>query len=353
MSAANHPAPISSHPLFNWAGGARFALLLGLGLFVMPAAVHLSLGERLALDTVLTDPALLRIALSVLAAALGLLIGLAIAMRVTALNEATYGDEETAEDSPVEPKPDSKFWLGDADETAEHVKAAPPPEPIAATAPRRLFNPREDLAEEGIAPFRDPTAIPPLAADPIETAPGDAEFENIEPAAHDPFSTELWADPLSDDSADDAWIVTEHDPLDHPDEPIELPPSASEPSITAPADPEEEDHYPIARQARDETGFGMAGEGDWQSADPSIPPASLSELSLEELTQRLGDALAACQAGDEDAGAPADSVVAFLQRETGREAGQHHVAQGEPEQEDPQAELRRALDKLTRIGKPD
>jgi hypothetical protein len=29
------------------------------------------------------------------------------------------------------------------------------------------------------------------------------------------------------------------------------------------------------------------------------------------------------------------------------------VAQGEPEQEDPQAELRRALDKLTRIGKPD
>ena len=72
MSAANHPAPISSHPLFKWAVGAWFALLLGLGLFVMPAAVHLSLGERLALDTVLTDPALLRTALSALAALLGL-----------------------------------------------------------------------------------------------------------------------------------------------------------------------------------------------------------------------------------------------------------------------------------------
>ncbi|MDQ0566379.1 hypothetical protein GRI55_03020 [Erythrobacter citreus] len=354
MSAANHPAPISSHPLFKWAVGAWFALLLGLGLFVMPAAVHLSLGERLALDTVLTDPALLRMALSALAALLGLLLGLAIAGRIAALTDASYGEDDPVEDAPSESEPETKIWLGDVDEPAAPVPHAPP-EPAAAPAPRRLFNPREDLAEEGIAPFRDPTAIPPLAIDPVETAPQDAEFENIEPAGQDPFSTELWADPLSGDGDDDAWTVTEHDPLDHPEEPVELPPSAPEPSITAPADPEEEeeDHYPIARQATDETGFGMAGEGDWQSADPSIPPASLSELSLEELTQRLGDALAACKAGDEDAGAPADSVVAFLQRETGREAGQHHVAQGEPEQEDPQAELRRALDKLTRIGKPD
>jgi len=353
MSAANHPAPISSHPLFKWAVGAWFALLLGLGLFVMPAAVHLSLGERLALDTVLTEPALLRIALSVLAAALGLLIGLAIAMRVTALNDATYGDEETADDGPVEPKPDPKFWLGDADETAEHVTAAPPPEPIAAPAPRRLFNPREDLAEEGIAPFRDPTAISPLAADPIETAPGDAEFEDVEPAAQDPFSTELWADPLSDDSDDDAWIVTEHDPLDHPDEPIEPPPSAPEPSITVAVDPVDEDHHAF--------GSEMAGEGRFETAEgagePSVAPLmvrpSLGELSLEELTQRLGDALAACKAEDADAAQPSDSVVAFLQRETARESAQHHADRGEPEQEDPQAELRRALDKLTRIGKPD
>ena len=198
MSAANHPAPISSHPLFKWAVGAWFALLLGLGLFVMPAAVHLSLGERLALDTVLTDPALLRMALSALAALLGLLLGLAIAGRIAALTDASYGEDDPVEDAPSVSEPETKIWLGDVNEPAAPVPHAPP-EPAAASAPRRLFNPREDLAEEGIAPFRDPTAIPPLAIDPVETAPQDAEFENIEPAGQDPFSTELWADPLSGD----------------------------------------------------------------------------------------------------------------------------------------------------------
>ncbi|HBQ93675.1 MAG TPA: hypothetical protein DD795_13855, partial [Erythrobacter sp.] len=115
MSAANHPAPISSHPLFKWAVGAWFALLLGLGLFVMPAAVHLSLGERLALDTVLTDPALLRMALSALAALLGLLLGLAIAGRIAALTDASYGEDDPVEDAPSESEPETKIWLGDVD----------------------------------------------------------------------------------------------------------------------------------------------------------------------------------------------------------------------------------------------
>ena len=49
MNAATHSAPISSHPAFKWGVGAWFALLLGLGLFVMPAAVHLLMAERLGL----------------------------------------------------------------------------------------------------------------------------------------------------------------------------------------------------------------------------------------------------------------------------------------------------------------
>ena len=42
MTAAKRTAPISSHPAFKWGVAAWFALLLGLGLFVMPPAIQSS-----------------------------------------------------------------------------------------------------------------------------------------------------------------------------------------------------------------------------------------------------------------------------------------------------------------------
>ena len=88
MTTAARPAPLTRHPAFRWGVAAWFALLLGLGLFVMPEAVHQAIGEKLGLGGVLPGAEAKRVVLSLLAALLGLGIGLVLAMRVTALSDA-------------------------------------------------------------------------------------------------------------------------------------------------------------------------------------------------------------------------------------------------------------------------
>ncbi len=88
MTTAARPAPLTRHPAFRWGVAAWFALLLGLGLFVMPEAVHQAIGEKLGLGGVLPGAEAKRVVLSLLAALLGLGIGLVLAMRVTELSDA-------------------------------------------------------------------------------------------------------------------------------------------------------------------------------------------------------------------------------------------------------------------------
>ncbi|QZD86907.1 hypothetical protein [Qipengyuania psychrotolerans] len=80
---------------------------------------------------------------------------------------------------------------------------------------------------------------------------------------------------------------------------------------------------------------------------------SLADLSLDQLTRRLGAALQASKSGPKAPQAPLqeddpDHVISFLRREASRRDGED-VPQGD----DPQAALRSALDKLGRVGKPD
>ena len=79
MTTAARPAPLTRHPAFRWGVAAWFALLLGLGLFVMPEAVHQAIGEKLGLGGVLPGAEAKRVVLSLLAALLGLGIGLVLA----------------------------------------------------------------------------------------------------------------------------------------------------------------------------------------------------------------------------------------------------------------------------------
>ena len=169
MTTAARPAPLTRHPAFRWGVAAWFALLLGLGLFVMPEAVHQAIGEKLGLGGVLPGAEAKRVVLSLLAALLGLGIGLVLAMRVTALSDAREPgwDGEIAEDDETDDE-SSGIWLSDREQPAPAV--APSSAPPIETRARRLFNPREDLAEEGIAPVLDTESIPAL------------EDENTEPA---------------------------------------------------------------------------------------------------------------------------------------------------------------------------
>ena len=104
---ATRTAPVSKHPAFKWGVGLWFALLMGLGLFVMPESIHQALAERLFLDGVLSA-ASSRIVLSVIAALLGLLIGVVLAMRVAAINDAVHDDDEEDDVDPA--------WLREEEE---------------------------------------------------------------------------------------------------------------------------------------------------------------------------------------------------------------------------------------------
>ena len=285
MTDATRTAPVSKHPAFKWGVGLWFALLMGLGLFVMPESIHQALAERLFLDGVLSA-ASSRIVLSVIAALLGLLIGVVLAMRVAAINDAVHDDDDEEDD--VDPA-----WLREEEE----------PLPVAATedAPRRPFNPREDMHEEGIATFQADEAK--VAALPID-----------EPTD---YSAEV---------------------------------GASRSEIVEPLDDE-------ARGSGDHESDGGQSVGDTEEisfdtphSTPPVMPEAVGDLSLDALTARLERALEACKAGPATARQDenTDPVIAFLRREAENETS---LRPRQEETGDPEAELRSALEKLNKATK--
>ena len=282
MTDATRTAPVSKHPAFKWGVGLWFALLMGLGLFVMPESIHQALAERLSLDGVLSAGSS-RIVLSVMAALLGLLIGVVLAMRVAAINDAVHDDDEEDDVDPA--------WLREEEE----------PLPVAATedAPRRPFNPREDMHEEGIATSQ----------------------------------------------ADEAEVAAPDEPTDYSSEV-----GASPSEVVEPIDDE-------ARGSRDHESDGGQSVGDTEEIcfdtphpAPPVMAEAVGDLSLDALTARLERALEACKAGpvaarqDENT----DPVIAFLRREAENETP---LRPRQDETGDPEAELRSALEKLNRATK--
>ncbi len=250
----------------------------------MPESIHQALAERLFLDGVLSA-ASSRIVLSVIAALLGLLIGVVLAMRVAAINDAVHDDDEEDDVDPA--------WLREEEE----------PLPVAATedAPRRPFNPREDMHEEGIATSQADEAE--VAAPPID-----------EPTD---YSSEVGASPSE---------------------------------IVEPIDDE-------ARGSGDHESDGGQSVGDTEEISfdtphpaPPVMAEAVGDLSLDALTARLERALEACKAGpvaarqDENT----DPVIAFLRREAENETP---LRPRQDETSDPEAELRSALEKLNRATK--
>ncbi|MEH6723406.1 MAG: hypothetical protein V7686_07790 [Qipengyuania sp.] len=377
MNAATHSAPISSHPAFKWGVGAWFALLLGLGLFVMPAAVHLLMAERLGLADMLADPGMRRLVLSAVAAVLGLLIGLAIAMRVTAINEAMGDDDEV--DHADEP---GGVWLHD-----DGAQDAPP---LRKTGPRRPFNPREDMAEEGIRPAEDPPeetendevllADAPQPDDAMTqlwheeagagTAPEwpdepeVADANEMEISVFDKFKAETAPAPIADNweepvasFGEDPWEewqnvgpkVADGDPIADPIGDLDSSDRSDfDISDDDPTSPDEEGFDEPAPPAP------RAPTEEVAPSDPApnpVPAAALGDLPLDKLTERLGSALKAFQSGPSpEEQEDSDMVIAFLRREAERDAPESR--RGETS-DDAQAELRSALDKLSRVGKPD
>lgn len=136
-----------------------------------------------------------------------------------------------------------------------------------------------------------------------------------------------------DDIGEEGIAITETaeeaEDLDAADEPEVITAPAAQPFVEAPAEPPE------------------------AAADTAPRHESLADLSLDQLTQRLGAALQASKSGPKAPQASAqeddpDHVISFLRREASRRDGED-VPQGD----DPQAALRSALDKLGRVGKPD
>ncbi len=337
---------ISSHPGFKYAVGLWFAAFLGFSVFVQPGTNHDILSKSLGLAAILPaaePPVGLagRAALAAIAALLGLLLGLVIAQRIAlahALEDENEADWEQAPDDQSE----RSVWLDDA------------AHPSLAEQPRahRVFNPREDIDEDGIAgpPPADPwpeDAIDEQAEDEdalmqawreergpadeqepelAEEAAGIAIFDEIEEEAG-PFPDPPF--PAAEETAEvpEAWAEIETENLW--DEP------APEPELEPTPEPE-----------------------------PAPAPAPRSEafgdMSLDALTARLGQALAEARARDAQPAAPSaaepqheeesDPVIAFLRREAGRNAPGTDSAPGL--EGDPQTVLRSALDKLSRVSNP-
>ncbi|MEE3154150.1 MAG: hypothetical protein VX309_01300, partial [Pseudomonadota bacterium] len=110
-------------------------------------------------------------------------IGLVLAMRVTAMSDAREPgwDREIDEDDETDAE-SSGIWLSDREQPAPTV--APPSAPPIETRARRLFNPREDLAEEGIAPVLDTESIPALEDDNTESGLEETAPSDDEPVPH-------------------------------------------------------------------------------------------------------------------------------------------------------------------------
>lgn len=300
---------LSSHPAFAPIVGLWFAALLGGGLMVMPYAIHETLAARTGLDTLVPAGMATRAAIAGAGALVGLLLGLAIAGRAAHANAALAAEDE---DWPVETEEAAsvaatdEVWLDDAAS-----------EPSETGEPRRqLFNPREDLDEAGIA------------ASGAGAPAHETESEDYGSAS---ALIEEWR-------ADQGYTQTVANPEADAD---------PEPVVELVQDAEFEDVAEVepAPEPEPETEMGEFPDNSSQAESPA-PPEPLGDLPLAALTERLREALATSRNQQNDPPAVAeqdDQVIAFLRRESSRPA---------TDAESQQAILRSALDKLTRVHKP-
>ena len=324
MSGTKTRMPVSSHPAFPWVVGLYFAVLLAGGLFVMPDAVHANLRSWLGIEALVGNALAAKMVLSGLAGILGLLVGVAIARRVSGAKAKKLSDEsgETELAAPTldpediayddsEPTDDA-VWLAD-DDVGEEPEVVLPEE-----TSRRMFNPRDYLTEDGLETEADIERDAFVTPEPV-----DAEFEEVEVAAEsghlEPDDEDRDAEP---DTADEWFDVGSEHGSEEPEEPTVT--TADMPEVVEP------------------------------ETQP-VPPRSeaMGDLSLSELTERLERALAAQRKAEEGDGQPiapdADPVIAFLRREADRTAP---PASAESEdEEDTQASLRSALERLSQVRK--
>lgn len=302
---------LTAKPWFKPAVGVWFAVLAGLGLYLMPASVHAAIKGATGLGGPLV--------VALVAALAGFLIGYAIAALI-----ARSGRRRAIAPG-LEPH-DVGAW-NDTVETAELRR-------------RRVFSAREDIGEDGIGTrtpmlddqpeparaFEDILAEIPEAAAP-EYAPdedwSDEDWDAVEEVMANP-QPEIVAEPVAHDPPiEDAEFETIEE-----DEPA---PAVVDPALAS---------TPIASDTR---AFG--------------------DMSLEQLEERLAAALesrkqaSATPAGATGEDSPLDDpdrddpVIAFLRREASRQMPERVPAPPRTEY-DPQAALREALDKLGRVGKP-
>ena len=294
-----------------------FALLLGGGLFLMPASIHASIASATGIGG--------RVLISALAGVFGLFLGLALAGRLAAAaapRAIAPGLELHEDDS----------WTEEATVEEEPRR-------------RRVFSAREDIGEEGIGI---------VEADMQEEEPAQA-FEDI--LAEIPSAAE----------PEETW--------EEDDQPIELGAAEEEVAVSdtySEVEIEEAEFETIPEPP--------APEEITVASEPAVTRA-LGDLSLPELEDRLAAALASRKrAGapkttvpvqdpeprvepEEEPGEPVDSdpqiadpdendpVIAFLRREASRKMPQKEPSPPERDY-DAQAALRHALDKLGKVGKP-
>ncbi len=311
MTSDTRTTPISGHPAFKWGVALWFALLLGLGLFVMPASVHASLADRLGLDGLLPAGAPSRAFLAGAAALLGVLAGLLIASRIAVPGDADAdpdadADAEGWDESAMEGLEPAEGSNGDVGQ--DHAS-----EPNHA--PRRPFNPREDIGEEGIDPSREPEG------DRSEPAGAEADASAL---------TELWREETGHAGLDGTSSMAPAEEIDGHDAPDSA--HLAEPFAEAEA---------------------VASRLDHQAPDgpPPLREIATGDLSLVQLTARLEQALAMCRAaaqrtGDDHSSGPASN------RHRGEIGPVVHGESKSGDDDAPQAALQEALAKLTRLERP-
>lgn len=414
MGASRTTKPFTAHPAFPAIVALWFAALLGLGTFVVPPANFegLVVGTGLASVIPAAAPPLgdtARLAISAIAAVLGALLGLAIAVRIRRDQDEPQTRQDDADSETDSP------WLADDDDAAEqgfpdHASTDEPglgdlsendtPGMVPTRlAGRRSTSDRDDpLPEHGTEDTEDEaerlfqaSEVDPGGAPEVDTAaPGEDESAS---GGQDDDLQRFAADRLvaglprvQRRNFDDEPLEDWSRPGPAEDEPdLETGFAATpEPSATGPQDHESEgpnfDTPESVEEAEYEELFVEPAEAEeWTPAASDTPteaswaadvemesgadtaPLDFSAASLSELVARFDAALAARRSQSpsdpaEEQTQPTaaeqsdDPVIAFLRREADRESG----APGEAPHERPddaRAGLRNALNKLDRVSR--
>ena len=299
-------AGLATRSWFKPAVGLWFAVLLGGGLFLMPANVHAAIFRA----TGIANPLMI----AGIAALFGLVLGLVIAGRIAAATRPRAiapGLEMHDEDE----------WVS---------------EEVEEPRRRRVFSAREDIGEDGIGV--------------VEHAP---QEQDQEPArAFEEILAEIPVAP----EPEDQWDAVEAAPAEswEPEDTVEIEEPAPrveelavEEAEFEPVEPEAEEYAAPAMSLGDlslpelEARLGAAIASHKRAATP-IRTSMLDEDEDEEEDE-----------GESNLDQPAedDPVIAFLRREATRAMPEKENSPATPAY-DPQAALRHALDKLGKVGKP-